>query len=57
METKKYIPPKSETNNICCVRCKCWMYVGHAKKIGNKYICLECLKKEDKNDNKGNIWK
>lgn len=55
METKRYTPPKVKTTNICCVKCKCWMYVGHAKKVGEEYVCLECLKKEDKNDNKGNI--
>lgn len=34
-------------SNIFCEKCQYWMAYVHAKKIGEKWICLSCLKKEN----------
>ena len=40
---KKYL--KGELTNIFCKKCGYWMARVHADKVGEEWICLDCIKK------------
>lgn len=40
---------ETDPSNIFCKKCEYWMARVHAKKVGDEWVCLDCLKKRRKN--------